>query len=180
MKRVIAGVAAILAMVTLSTAAAGEAANSNAQRSTAAAHCEKVATGHADVTAADLDLCRTSSVTSGGHCPPPSTVLIVRVKKRDYALRRGHKPSDLGPQPGMGTYSQACGFAGMPATAEPLLKPISNATAPRPLMPSTTTTASLTAWCPQGKQPGSAWGRRRPVPRQFASPLLGRLRGFDP
>ncbi len=140
MKRVIAGFAVTLAMVTLSTAAAGGAASPHSQEGTATARCEKIATGHGKVTAAEIVGCRTSSVKSGGHCPSPSDVLIVRVNGRDYALRRSHEPFDLGTQPGMGTYSRACGSAGMPATAEPLLTPSSMTTTPPPPMASTTTT----------------------------------------
>jgi hypothetical protein len=147
MKRVIAGFAAILAIVTLSAAAPVGAATSTLQEGTstlqegtATARCERDATGHTNVTAADIVACRTSSVKSGGHCPSPTDVLIVRVHARDYALRRGHKPFDLGTQPGMGTYGRACGSAAMPATAEPLLTPLSTTTTPPLPMPSTTIT----------------------------------------
>ncbi len=93
----------------------GDAATSKPQRGASATQCKKVAKGHSKVTAADIAVCKTSTVMSGGHCPSGSHVLIVRVENTDFALSRGHKPFDMGSQPGMGTYNQVCaGAAGKP------------------------------------------------------------------
>ena len=122
------------------------AATSKSQRSANTTRCEKVAKGHAKVTAADIAACKASSVKLGGHCPTGSHAAIVRVNNKFYGLTRGHKPLDIGTQPGMGTFNRVCGPGKAPATVTPTSAttatqpPFSSTTTTRPPSPTTTTT----------------------------------------
>lgn len=119
MKRVTLSYAVLMATAALLVSAGmpAGAVVSNEHSRTATARCEKVARGHQTVRAADIAACKASTVKSGGHCQTGSRVLIVRVNKKDYALSNGHTPFNLGKQPGMGAYNQACGRLAAGSTA---------------------------------------------------------------
>jgi hypothetical protein len=148
MKRFIVGLAAIVAVSSLIMAApvAGASKASKAERHTQSVRCMKAVTAHSKLTKAEVGACR-SSTFKVSKCPAGSKVVTLQVNAVTYAIQSGHKPLSLGKQPGMGSFSHACGHpksstsTTTPALAAPTTVPLptsTTTTVPRP--PVTTTT----------------------------------------
>jgi hypothetical protein len=110
MKRVIAGILAMLVMSSLALGTPLSGASTQAIRVTHAqtARCAHSATGHKDVTGAQLSTCKKVASPTGSRCVSGHEVVVVKVASVNYGLRRGHKPVRIGNGEKLGQLARSC------------------------------------------------------------------------
>jgi cell division septation protein DedD len=110
MKRTIVGIAVMLVMSSLAICTPLSGASTTAIRLTHAqiVRCAHSATGHKEVTRAELSACKKVASHTGNRCVSGHELVVVKVASVNYGLRRGHKPVRIGNGETLGQLARVC------------------------------------------------------------------------
>jgi hypothetical protein len=137
MKRSIVALCCLLALPAMASATSASASTSTMSRSVSASHalCVKYARGHGKLILPEIVDCRIGVTFEGKYCPGGTQIVIVKVGKVNYSLRRGFRPVKVGSDKEL---ARARHFCGVPE------KPRSVITTTTTSLPPTTTTSPPT------------------------------------
>ena len=120
MKRITVAGAALLAMSCLMLSSSAGATQANASAHSKLLRCAAVAKSHKAVTNSDIKGCTGIWKRSGRECANGATVMLAKVGKVDYALRRGHRPVKVSRGHKL-NLTNACGVASTTSTSPPVV-----------------------------------------------------------
>lgn len=119
MKQIPVGGAVLLAVSCLILSGSAGAAQTKAPAHSKVVRCANVAKSLRAVTKSDIKACAGIWNGSGRHCANGATVMLARVGRIDYALRRGHRPVKVGSGNKL-NLTNACGATTTTPTSPPV------------------------------------------------------------